>query len=425
MELKLNNIEFLRLSNKVNELNKKLEKLKLNLIELTFTQKTLKNNDSVVFMYMCKLNVPQLKLNDWELVSHIEFINNVAFSKTRKDVEIPLKYIQNLELARSCEHCNTNRRRNNTYVVLNRKTNEFKIVGSECLKDFTGHKSPEAYLKIYNNIFSFLDEPYSVGYKYSPSMTPLELLSFAFMIVREMGGFYSKKKAEEQNIPSTSYFINLINYRYNSNEYILELKKYFNSFKDVDVIDTGCGNNRQVICNNIPKISIIDKDVKMAQDVLNYINTLKNNNEYLFNIINLSLLDFIPESKFSYFISIIGGYLEKIKEEKTKENNHSEYISKVGDKISEYVQVLSVVYFKKNLIYDYTTVTMQNSQGNILVWFASGSYNFTKKDFFLIKGKVIEHKEYKSVKQTVIKNCRVITDENSERIFKIKTLEND
>ena len=39
----------------------------------------------------------------------------------------------------TCDHCNVNRYRRDTFVVHNDETKEFKQIGSTCLKDFFGH----------------------------------------------------------------------------------------------------------------------------------------------------------------------------------------------------------------------------------------------------------------------------------------------
>ena len=45
----------------------------------------------------------------------------------------------------NCDHCQSNRKRKDTYLVRNEDTGDIKQVGSSCLKDFLGgHASPEA-----------------------------------------------------------------------------------------------------------------------------------------------------------------------------------------------------------------------------------------------------------------------------------------
>lgn len=53
-----------------------------------------------------------------------------------------------------CEHCGSNRRRKDTYIVRNTVTGEFKQVGRSCLKDFTGGLDASAVAQY----ISFFDE---------------------------------------------------------------------------------------------------------------------------------------------------------------------------------------------------------------------------------------------------------------------------
>lgn len=43
-----------------------------------------------------------------------------------------------------CDHCQVNRRRNDTFVVRHEETGELKQVGRNCLRDFLGHENPHA-----------------------------------------------------------------------------------------------------------------------------------------------------------------------------------------------------------------------------------------------------------------------------------------
>lgn len=52
----------------------------------------------------------------------------------------------------SCQHCNTNRKRNDVYIVQNEKTLEQIQVGKTCLRDFLGIDDPSSVLSKYNFI---------------------------------------------------------------------------------------------------------------------------------------------------------------------------------------------------------------------------------------------------------------------------------
>ncbi len=47
-----------------------------------------------------------------------------------------------------CDHCNTNRQRNETYLVRNRETNQQLQVGSTCIKDFLGWSTNIVFLDV-------------------------------------------------------------------------------------------------------------------------------------------------------------------------------------------------------------------------------------------------------------------------------------
>jgi len=70
-------------------------------------------------------------------------------------VELPERY---RTVPPDCEHCRKNLRRCSTYVVQNVETGEMRQVGSTCLKDFLGHKSPESYARYAEGLAALLEE---------------------------------------------------------------------------------------------------------------------------------------------------------------------------------------------------------------------------------------------------------------------------
>ena len=77
------------------------------------------------------------KINDWEVigVNNPTDGGNIIF-KINSKVEIPSEYY-NMPTT-FCEHCHTNRYRSKAFILHNTKTNDFKQVGSSCVKEFTG-----------------------------------------------------------------------------------------------------------------------------------------------------------------------------------------------------------------------------------------------------------------------------------------------
>lgn len=83
----------------------------------------------------------EAKVNGWRFVATVEHTEagNIirAFDNT---VEIPERYRTSEAV---CEHCNSKRRRKDTYLIVN-ESGEFKQVGKSCLKDFTNGLTAEA-----------------------------------------------------------------------------------------------------------------------------------------------------------------------------------------------------------------------------------------------------------------------------------------
>lgn len=101
---------------------------------------------------------PVIKLNDeWELAATIEkyeagnMVNCVPSLSDRLPTDLRTKEIS------ICDHCQTKRKRNKYIVVVNENTNELKIVGSTCVKDFLGHDA-EKTVRYFANIIEICND---------------------------------------------------------------------------------------------------------------------------------------------------------------------------------------------------------------------------------------------------------------------------
>ncbi len=119
-----------------------------------------------------------------------------------------------------CDHCKTKRARSTTYVLRNRGVAEtgrggpeIRLVGSACLKDFTGHASPQslvAYAEYLSGLDRELDEMKesfgSVGQGTEIVLTLARFLGFVRCAIRE-GGWLSKTKSNEVGGEPTSKIV--------------------------------------------------------------------------------------------------------------------------------------------------------------------------------------------------------------------------
>jgi hypothetical protein len=147
------------------------------------------------------------KLNGWEFVAVLQPVadedgkelGNILRNVPGCEHSVP----ENYRAAESrCEHCNTWRRRNETFV-LRSDAGVWKQVGRNCLADFLGHASPERYAAMAEILFDAADlaglaedEDWEGGHRHINRFAAEEVLAVASTAVRTVG-WTSRKVARE------------------------------------------------------------------------------------------------------------------------------------------------------------------------------------------------------------------------------------
>lgn len=100
-----------------------------------------------------------------------------------------------------CEHCQTKRKRKDTYVVRNAETGETRQVGRQCLKDYTGAHNPEQVARFAEYLRDLVDvlggdwdEHEGGGGGGESHYSTLDVLAVTDKAIREFG-WISKSKA--------------------------------------------------------------------------------------------------------------------------------------------------------------------------------------------------------------------------------------
>lgn len=107
----------------------------------------------------------------------------------------------------NCEHCNYKRRRNDTYLVYNEETGEWKQVGSTCIDDFLGGKGLDALAKQADLIAQALGlgDSATYGDEAGPSGFGIAYyLSMCFSAIEQQTRFIGRKVAREQGGTATA-----------------------------------------------------------------------------------------------------------------------------------------------------------------------------------------------------------------------------
>lgn len=330
---------------------------------------------------------------DWELIASLEhtkegnIIHNVG-----NNVEIPERYYN---VAPYCEHCNVNRYRKNSFIIHNVKTNEFKQVGKTCLNDFTGNINAE-WLASFYSMFSKLAifEAPQGGYSNSERYFPvIDLLAYTVAITNIYG--YCKSGSDNATGETVKDFY-IVN----------ECGGY--PFREVNK----CIKEKMRSVD----FKITEHDNAIAKEVIAYVNTMEDTNNYIHNIKTLCASDMVSYSNVNLLVSAITCYnrnLErKAKEEaRKKETSKSKHVGNIKDKLTINIASWKCLTSWSNCYDGYhetTTFLYQfiDDDGNIFIW---KTQKFFDDDVTLheITGTVKAHNVFRDAKQTELTRCRV------------------
>lgn len=132
---------FWKLEERLKLLQKKAKKLKCGAINYEVKgEEFVQHADGTATCYMnVEISGEAPKLNGWRFVGTLQHTESGNLLRSLPGSEIPQDY---REQAPFCSHCQKKRSRKDTYIVVNDE-GQYRQVGKQCLKDFTGHESPQ------------------------------------------------------------------------------------------------------------------------------------------------------------------------------------------------------------------------------------------------------------------------------------------
>ena len=326
------------------------------------------------------------KVEGYEFIGTLEYVSEQGCNLIKKinpDVEVPTKYRTSTE----CDHCKTRRFRKHTVLLRNIESGEFVQVGKSCVKDYLGCDIEDyaRYIKWFESIDDYIQDMMPNQFSYAkPVYSVEEILLQTAERVKECG-YISKAQAErayyeeDRRLDTTASVVLHI------------------------MLQTPNGKGETIY----PKYSVTDYATEYVKNVIDFIKTSDESNDYMYNLKVLFNLDFVNSDKIGMIVSAVGCYIReqyKNAEKKKREENPSKHISKVGDKL----QFTATPELLTSYDTDYGVVRIYKfvSNHNEIIWKTS-SYLEPNCEITL-KGTIKEHSEYKGVAQTVITRCRVV-----------------
>jgi hypothetical protein len=335
-------------------------------------------------------------INNWEFIASVEHTEaGNIFSKAMTDVEIPERYRTTKSI---CEHCNSNRTRNFTFILRNTETGEFKQVGNTCLKDFTNGLSvaTATWCASIKDIFEeYESAPVSCGY-HERYFSTEEVLRYTAETIRHFGFSKSENRGDSTKDRMDDFF---------------RVDHGMTRWMDKDVIENIRQTMKQVGFN-----AESEEAKKMVKEALEWIQSQEATNDYMHNLKTVTALKDTTLSRFGLLVSLFPTFnreleLQAKKKQEAEQGKSSEHIGQVGDRLQIEVESVKCITSWESFFNGYTTTTtyvwkITDKQGNIFTWKTSTWLNEENPPKF-IKGTVKEHKVFREIKQTELTRCSI------------------
>ena len=329
--------------------------------------------------------------------SGVEGKNFVNVNLSGKDLGfiVPAKYFTANSC--TCDYCKTNRKRNKTYLVVNRETGEWKQLGKECLKLFVTGIDVDA-IATFESFIKEAEDAANPGNEFFYNrrfkfVKVADALALACAVYRERGYLATRDSVGNPNDFSNKNIVQRkLAQKYGFDNDFLNITNSVRS--EIDEIDLKIDS------------AIAREDVEVAVEMVSRFP----DDTYYNNLKVIVANKYIPLNKLGLLVSIpkaIDRYEEEKKRQEEKERlaTESNYIGSVGDKIEiEFVSGREVACCETQFgllhIYEF-----KDASGNVIVWKSSSGKEIPESG--KISGTVKAHEEYNGVKQTVILRAKI------------------
>lgn len=324
--------------------------------------------------------------------SGVDGKNFVNVNLSGKDLGfiVPTRYFSSNPC--TCDYCKTNRKRNKTYLVVNRETGEWKQLGKECLKlfvtgiDIDAIATFESFIKEAEDAAKPGDEFfYNKGFKF---VKVADALALAYAVYRERGYLATRDSVGNPNdLCNKNIVQRKLTQQYGCNSDFLNIT---NSTRgEIDAMTFKADIN----------VGDVISDVEQLPD-----------DPYYNNLKVIVANEYVPLNKLGLLVSIpkaIDRYEEEKRrqEEKEKLASESNYLGSVGEKISvNFVSGREVACCETQFgllhIYEF-----KDANGNMVIWKTSSGKDIPESG--TVTGTVKAHEEYNGIKQTIILRAKI------------------
>lgn len=386
--------------------------VKFNILDTVYEELDIEGETSIYRFYVVEVE-GCVKIDGWELIALTDDVgedkNRVRLLPSTKEDYPLINMVSKFHFEPlACEHCNTNRRRKHTAWVRNTETGEFKQLGLECLKLYTGGLSA-SQAAMYSTLFDRVDElsDYddrirSYGGTYMPLFPIEEVVSCAQALI-DLTGFKSRSSVRDgyNQVATADEILDVLEYRRGTASsaqlgYINKLKSQYSDFAN-SLQDPNYKINDTDDC--------IDHLRKRPEFPTEFETTLR----------QIFLTEYVSENDFGIIAAGVNTWnkykIRLEKEQKQKEiaeNSNSIHIGNKGDKIEVEISDVEYVTWFESLFGASFLYKFHDVSGNELIWWSSREIaDIGTWEGRIMKCTVKEHTERNGIKQTSVIRCKL------------------
>lgn len=294
---------------------------------------------------------------------------------------------------RVCDVCGTARDRRDTYVV--QRDGVQMQVGSSCLERFMGIRPAGLWMLDFEIVSAGLEgDGFDNGRSPEPRYDARQTLAIG-LAVAEKHGWVSRSAAQSYNAAGGN--------------------KTATADRVAEVITNKPVNERSVF-----EYAQIRKRAAQltaeADELLDMARNTEGDSDYAINMRAIATPDTVTTRNTGMLLSAIAMRQNAREREATQQaQSASVHIGATGDKIADHAVTVDNVRYLEGDFGTTTLVTMRDTDGNVLTWFASGSKEFEVGKTYTVKGTIKKHDEFNDVKQTVLTRAKLEpTDQGAE-----------
>ena len=295
-----------------------------------------------------------------------------------------------------CDHCKLARDRAKSYLVRAQGTGEVFEIGRTCLRDFLGHKNPEA-IAAWCEIFA------------------LGLSSLSELEEEREGG-----SGRSSHLP-LDWYLGWVAASIRTNGWIPRSAPGLSTADDA--ICCACGYAPYGHCKDpLPRYSVEESDKATARAATEWAaNLAHNGNDFLYNLSVLAQNEVIPERRIGLAAAIVSAYLREqgqiAERERKAAAQPSAWVGEIGKRQIFTLTLVKLIVIDKEFSQFGPTYLHKfvDQAGNDISWFASNpdfvrdsggrGRTLSEGETVQLKGTVKKHDTYQGRNQTVLSRC--------------------